>query len=38
LNGWDWIWLGLGIAADVASYVGSYHNRKQVPLYPETAP
>ena len=38
LNGWDWLWIGLGIAADIASYVGSYHNRKQVPYYPETAP
>jgi hypothetical protein len=38
LNGFDWIWLGLGIAADVASYVGGYHNRRQVPYYPTTAP
>ena len=38
LNGFDWIWLGLGILADVASYVGGYHNRKSVPYYPETAP
>ena len=38
LNGFDWIWLGLGIAADVFGYVGAYHNRKQVPDYPETAP
>ena len=38
LNGFDWIWLGFGIAADIFSYVGSYHNRKQVPYYPETAP
>ena len=38
LTGFDWIWLGLGIAADVMSYVGAYHNRKQVPYYPETAP
>ena len=38
LNGWDWIWLGLGIAADIASYIGGYHNRQQVPYYPETAP
>jgi len=38
LNGFDWIWLGLGIAADIMSYVGAYHNRKQVPYYPETAP
>lgn len=33
LNGFDWIWLGFGVAADIFSYVGSYHNRKQVPYY-----
>jgi hypothetical protein len=38
LNGWDWIWLGFGIAADIASYVGGYHNRKSVPMYPDSAP
>ena len=38
LNGFDWIWLGLGIAADVFGYVGAYHNRKQVPGYPENDP
>ena len=38
LNGWDWLWLGFGIMADVFSYIGGYHNRKQVPLYPDTAP
>jgi hypothetical protein len=38
LVGFDWIWLGLGIMADVASYIGGYHNRKQVPYYPETLP
>lgn len=38
LNGWDWMWLGFGVLADVASYVGGYHNRQQVPYYPETAP
>ena len=32
LNGFDWIWLGFGMMADVASYVGAYHNRKQVPM------
>jgi len=30
LNGWDWIWLGLGVMCDVASYVGGYHKRQQV--------
>ena len=38
LTGYDWIWIGLGIAADVVSYIGGYHNRKSVPMYPETAP
>ena len=33
LNSWDWIWLGLAVAADIAGYVGSYHNRSQVPGY-----
>jgi hypothetical protein len=38
LNGWDWLWLGFGILADVASYVSGYHNRKQVPMYPDSLP
>jgi hypothetical protein len=33
LNGFDWIWIGLAIMADVASYLGGYHNRQQVPGY-----
>jgi hypothetical protein len=35
MNGWDWLWVGLGIAADVASYIGTYRNRQAVPGYPE---
>jgi hypothetical protein len=38
LNGWDWLWIGLAIGCDVASYIGGYHNRRSVPMYPETAP
>ncbi len=38
LNGFDWIWLGFGVASDIFSYVGGYHNRRQVPMYPDTAP
>jgi hypothetical protein len=33
LNGFDWIWIGLALLADVTSYVGGYHNRQQVPGY-----
>jgi len=36
LNGFDWIWLGLAIGADVASYLGSYHKRQAVPGYDAT--
>jgi hypothetical protein len=38
LGYYDWIWLGFGIMADVASYIGGYHNRKQVPMYPADDP
>ncbi len=38
LNGFDWIWIGLGIAADIFSYAGGYRNRRRVPGYPETDP
>lgn len=30
---WDWLWLGLGLLADVASYAGGAYNRKQIPGY-----
>ncbi len=38
LNGWDWIWLGLGVMADIFSYVGGYHKRQQIPGYPSNDP
>jgi len=38
MNGWDWVWLGFGIMADVTSYMGSYVNRQRVPGYPATDP
>jgi len=31
--GWDWLWIGLSVAADVVSYGSSVYNRKQVPGY-----
>lgn len=36
LNGFDWIWLGLGLAVDIAGYLGGYQNRHRVPGYPNT--
>jgi hypothetical protein len=38
LNGFDWIWLGFGIVADIASYMGAYGKRRAVPGYPENDP
>lgn len=35
--GFDWILLGLGVFADIFSYVGSYRERERVP-YGETIP
>ena len=32
IAGWDWLWIGLGVAADVASYAGGA-GRKQIPNY-----
>jgi hypothetical protein len=34
LTGFDWIWLGLALAADVAGWVGGGWKRKEVPYYP----
>jgi hypothetical protein len=35
--GWDWLWMGLGVAADVASYAGGgYGNRQRIPGYGNT--
>ena len=34
LQGFDWIWLGLGLLADISSYTGgAYGNRNQIPGY-----
>ena len=34
IAGFDWIWLGLGVLADIASYSGSaYGNRDRIPGY-----
>jgi len=38
LNGYDWIWLGFGIMADVVGYIGAFQHRNRVPGYPEKDP
>ncbi len=32
VNGWDWLWVGLMLLGDIASYAGGY-GRKQIPGY-----
>ena len=34
MNGFDWVWVGLALGADIASYIGSYQNRQRIPGYP----
>jgi hypothetical protein len=38
LVGFDWVWVGLALAADIATYTGGAYKRKSVPGYPTTAP
>jgi hypothetical protein len=38
MDSWDWLWVGLGVGADIASYMGGQYKRKEIPYYPETAP
>lgn len=34
IGGWDWLWMGLAVAADIASYAGGgYGNRDRIPGY-----
>jgi hypothetical protein len=35
--GFDWIWLGLAVFADIATYLGGYRERERVP-YGEAIP
>jgi hypothetical protein len=36
LNGFDWVWIGLAIGADVVSYTSQYQNRHKVAVYSST--
>jgi hypothetical protein len=37
ITGFDWILLGLGVFADMATYFGGYYERERVP-YGDTIP
>ena len=34
IYGFDWVFVGVGLLADIAGYVGSFRSRQQVPGYP----
>jgi hypothetical protein len=36
VTGFDWIWIGLGLAADIFGWVGGDRNRHKVPGYSST--
>ncbi len=38
LNSWDWLWVGLAVAADIFTYSSGVYKRKAIPYYPESAP
>jgi hypothetical protein len=36
--GFDWVWIGLALAADIFSYTSGAYKRRSIPGYPQTAP
>lgn len=38
LNSWDWLWIGLAIAADIFTWTSGGYKRKSIPYYPSSAP
>jgi hypothetical protein len=36
--GFDWVWIGLALVADIVTYTSGAYKRKSIPYYPETAP
>ncbi len=36
--GFDWVWVGLALAADIFAYTSGAYKRKSIPYYPEGAP
>jgi hypothetical protein len=38
IAGMDWLWVGLGLVADITTYTSGAAKRKSVPGYPNSAP
>jgi len=36
--GFDWVWVGLSLIADIATYTSGAYKRKDAPFYPTSAP
>jgi hypothetical protein len=36
--GFDWLWVGLALVADIATYTSGAYKRKTIPGYPASAP
>ena len=36
--GFDWVWVGLALVGDIATYTSGAYKRKTIPGYPSTAP
>jgi hypothetical protein len=36
--GFDWVWVGLALVADIVTYTSGAYKRRAVPFYPESAP
>jgi hypothetical protein len=34
IQGWDWMWIGLGLLLDIMKWTQIYNNRRGVPGYP----
>lgn len=38
IQGWDWMWIGMGLLLDIMKWVQIANNRRGIPGYPQTAP
>jgi hypothetical protein len=38
IQGWDWMWLALGVMLDIMKWTQIANNRKGIPGYPQDTP